>query len=336
VAETSRFQQLRDRYAWLDHLVRAGARYTERHGDHYAAAVTYFSVLSLVPLLMVAFAAVGFALRARPEVLEQLQNDIAAAVPGALGETLNGVVTQAIASAGTVGVFGLLAALYAGVGWMTSLRDALTEQWGHVPEPPPMVRRLVVDLLSLLGLGLALVVSFAVTGLASGFAGTVLEFLGFAEQGWAKVLLGLVGVLISSAANWLIFLWVIARLPRENVSLRSAVRAALLGAVGFEVLKQVMTVYLETITATPSGAVFGSFLGLLVFVYFASRFVLFVTAWAATSKENEHEAPVAVPGPAVIKSEVVVASGPSGGTAAGLLGVGAVAGLFGALLVRRH
>jgi membrane protein len=185
VAETSRFQQLRDRYAWLDHLVRAGARYTERHGDHYAAAVTYFSVLSLVPLLMVAFAAVGFALRARPEVLEQLQNDITAAVPGALGETLNGVVTQAIASAGTVGVFGLLAALYAGVGWMTSLRDALTEQWGHVPEPPPMVRRLVVDLLSLLGLGLALVVSFAVTGLASGFAGTVLEFLGFAEQGWA-------------------------------------------------------------------------------------------------------------------------------------------------------
>ncbi len=316
--------------------MRAGARYTERHGNHYAAAVTYFSVLSLVPLLMVAFAAAGFALRAQPELLEQLQNDITTAVPGALGETLNSVITQAIASAGTVGAFGLLAALYAGIGWMTSLRDALTEQWGHVPEPRRWCGGWWFDLLSLLGLGLALVVSFAVTGLASGFAGTVLEFLGFAEQGWAKVLLGLMGVLISSAANWLIFLWVIARLPRENVSLRSAVRAALLGAVGFEVLKQVMTVYLEAITATPSGAVFGSFLGLLVFVYFASRFVLFVTAWAATSKENEREVPVAVPGPAVIKSEVVVASGPSGGAAAGLLGAGVVAGLLGAQLVRRH
>ena len=45
----SEFQQLRDRYGWLDHLVRAGARYTERHGNDYGAAVTYFSVLSLVP-----------------------------------------------------------------------------------------------------------------------------------------------------------------------------------------------------------------------------------------------------------------------------------------------
>src|SRR5207342_870750 len=107
-----------------------------------------------------------------------------------LGETLNGVVDQAIDSAGTVGAFGLLGALYSGIGWMTNLRDALSEQWGRVPEPPPMARRILVDLLSLLGLGVALVVSFAVTGLATGFAGTVLAFLGLSEQAWAQVLLG--------------------------------------------------------------------------------------------------------------------------------------------------
>ena len=67
--EKSKFQQLRDRYGWLDHVVRAGERYTERHGDHYAAAVTYFSVLSLVPLLMIAFAIAGFVLRAQPDLL---------------------------------------------------------------------------------------------------------------------------------------------------------------------------------------------------------------------------------------------------------------------------
>ena len=36
----SRFQQLRDRHEWVDHLVRAGARYTERHGNDYAAAAS--------------------------------------------------------------------------------------------------------------------------------------------------------------------------------------------------------------------------------------------------------------------------------------------------------
>ena len=333
---TSRFKQLRDRYEWLDHLVRAGTRYTERHGNDYGAAVTYFSVLSLVPVMMVVFAAAGFALGARPDLVERLNDEITAAWPGALGDTLNSVINQAISSAATVGLFGLLVALYSGIGWMTNLRDALSEQWGHVPKRPPIVKRVLFDLLALLGLGLALAVSFAVTGLASGFAGTVLEFLGLAEQGWAKTLLVLLSVLISLAASWLIFVWVIARLPREHVALRSAARAAVLGAVGFEVLKQGMAVYLQAITRTPSGAVFGTFLGLLVFVYYASRFVLFVTAWAATAWENRSEEPVAVPGPAVIRSEVVVAPRPSGGVAAGLFGAGAVAGLVGAVLLRRR
>jgi membrane protein len=334
--EKSKIEQLRERYQWLDHIVRAAERYTERHGDHYAAAVTYFSVLSLVPLLMIAFAIAGFVLRAQPDLLAKLQSSITSAVPGELGQTLNGIVDTAIQSAGTVGAIGLLIALYSGIGWMTNLRDALSEQWGKVPEPPPLIRRLTVDLLSLLGLGVALVVSFAVTGLATGFAATVLGFLGLSEQAWAKVLLAVLGVVLGIAANWLIFLWVIARLPREDVALKSAVRAALLGAVGFEVIKQVMTFYLDTITRSPSGAVFGSFLGLLVFVYIVSRFVLFVTAWAATSKENEEEAPAEVPGPAVIRSEVVVGSRPSGATAAGLLGAGAVAGVLSALLLRRR
>ena len=332
---TSRFQQLRRRYGWLDHLVRAGARYTERHGNDYGAAVTYFSVLSLVPITMVVFATAGFALRARPGAVDRLKYEITAAWPGALGDTLNSVINQAISSAATVGFFGLLAALYSGIGWMTNLRDALSEQWGHVPTPPPIVKRVLFDLVALLGLGLALAVTFAVTGLLSGFAGTVLAFLGLAERAGAKVLLTLLSVLIGLAANWLIFAWVLARLPREHVALRSAAKAAVLGAVGFEVLKQGMAIYLETITRTPSGAVFGSTLGLLVFIYYASRFVLFVTAWAATSRENQTQEPVAVPGPAVIRTEMVVTPRPSGGTRAGLLGAGALAGLVGALLLHR-
>jgi membrane protein len=332
----SRFQQLRDRHGWLDHLVRAGARYSERHGNDYAAAVTYFSVLSLVPITMVAFAAAGFALRARPGAVDRLKDEITGAWPGALGDTLNSVINQAISSATTVGFFGLLVALYSGIGWMTNLRTALSEQWGQVPTPPPIVKRVLFDLAALLGLGLALAVTFAVTGLLSGFAGTVLAFLGLAQRPGAEVLLTLLGVLIGLAANWLIFVWVLARLPRERVALRSAAKAAVLGAVGFEVLKQGMAIYLQTITRTPSGAVFGSTLGLLVFIYYASRFVLFVTAWSATSRENQSREPVAAPGPAVIHSEVVVAPRPSGAAVAGLLGAGALTGLLGARLIRRR
>ncbi|WP_232663877.1 inner membrane protein YhjD [Pseudonocardia sp. TRM90224] len=326
----SLLERLRAKHAWLDHMIRAGTRYTERHGDHYAAAITFFSVLSLVPLLMIAFAVAGYILAFQPELLRELQVGIAKNVPAGLDTIINPVIEQAISSRTAVGVVGLLGALYSGIGWMSNLREALSEQWAQVPEPPALPKRMLFDLLALVGLGIALVGSFAITGLATGFTTTVLRIIGLAEEGWAEVLLAVVGILLGLLANWLIFLWVIARLPREHATLRSAAKAALFGAVGFEVLKQVMTFYLGMIAASPSGAVFGSFLGLLVFVFFASRFVLFVTAWAATSRENEQEEPAPVPGPAVIRSEVAVHAGPSGGTIAGLLGAGVLTGLIGA------
>ena len=328
-AKPSKVEQLRERYPWLDHLVRAGARFTDHHGTHYAAAITYFSILSLVPLLMIAFAVAGYVLFFNPSYLDEIRKAITTAVPGNLAATLNPIIDQAIAQRNTVATFGLLSALYSGIGWMSNLREALSEQWAQQPEPPALPKRLLFDLTALLGLGVALVGSFAITGLASGFATTVLDFVGLGDQGWAQFLLRVLGIVLGLAANFLVFLWVIARLPRQHTPIRSAVRAAVLGAIGFEILKQVMTIYLRSVTGSPSGAVFGSLLGLLIFVNFASQFILFVTAWAATAPGVEKEAPAPIPAPAVIRSEVVVKSGPTGATTAGLLGAGALTALLG-------
>ncbi len=328
-AKPTKLEQLRARHAWLDHLVRAGTRFTEHHGTHYAAAITFFSILSLVPLLMIAFAVAGYVLFFNPNLLNEIREAINAAVPGNLAATINPIIDQAIAQRNTVASIGLLTALYSGIGWMSNLREALSEQWAQVPDPPALPKRLLFDLLALLGLGVALVGSFAITGLASTFAGDLLDLVGLGDQGWALFLLRLLGIVLGLTANFLVFLWVLARLPRQHTPLRSAVRAAMLGAVGFEILKQVMTYYLGSVTSSPSGAVFGPILGLLVFVNFASQLVLFVTAWAATAPGVEKEAPTPAPAPAVIRPEVVVKSGPNGATTAGLLGAGALTALLG-------
>jgi hypothetical protein len=55
----------------------------------------------------------------------------------------------------TVGLVGLLAALHSGIGWMSNLRGAVSEQCAQVPETPALPKRLLADLLSLLGLGVA-------------------------------------------------------------------------------------------------------------------------------------------------------------------------------------
>ncbi|MER7014071.1 inner membrane protein YhjD [Saccharopolyspora sp. NPDC000359] len=321
-----RLALLRRKHAWLDRLIRAFERYQKQYGDYYAAAITYFSVLALVPLLMIAFAVAGFVLAGNPGLLARLQDSITSAVPSpAMSEMLTGVVEQAIHQAGAVGVIGLLAALYSGLGWMTNLREALTAQWTQVPSAQPMWRRMVSDLLSLVGLGAAMAVSFGISALG-GLGLRLFELVGIEHTAAAVLALRALTTLLSLAASWLVFLWVLARLPRTPVTLRSAVWGALFAAVGFEILKQVAVIYLNSVTSSPAGAAFGPILGLLVFANLTSRFVLFVTAWTASAPENLQAAAPEPPGPAIIRPVVQVRERPGARAAAGLVGIGALAG----------
>ena len=329
--EPTKFEQIRERHPWLDHLVRAGARYTEKHGDHYAAAITYFSILALVPLLMIAFAAAAFVLANNQDLLTQIQTSITQAAPPGLGQLLNKVIQQAIAQRNAVGIIGLLGALYSGLGWMGNLREALSEQWDQRDDPPAILKRYGGDLGAMIGLGVALALSFAITAIATGASHGIARLLGLEGQVWVQVLLSIAGILITLAANWLVFVWVIARLPREPVTLRSAGRAAILASVGFVVLQQVMTVYIASVTNSPAGAAFGPIIGLLVFANFVSRFILFVTAWAATLKENEREE-IPEPAPVIVRPAVTVGRTPGARTTAGLVGVGAVLGVVGSIV----
>ncbi|RRO12823.1 inner membrane protein YhjD [Saccharopolyspora rhizosphaerae] len=325
--QPGRLARLRQQHEWLDRLLRAVSRYQQQYGDYYAAAITYFSVLALVPLLMIGFAVAGLVLRGNPELLASLRGSITSAVPNpAMSDMLNRVVDQAIKQAGAVGIIGLLTALYSGLGWMTNLREALTAQWTQEPEPQPTLKRMGSDLLSLFGLGLAMALSFGISALGGGLGRLLLEAAGFGGSAFAGVVLRVLTILLSLLAGWLVFMWVLARLPRKPVTLRSAVWGALFGAIGFEVLKQVGVIYLATVTNSPAGAAFGPILGLLVFANLVSRFLLFVTAWTASARENQETGEAPAPAPAIIRPTVQVHRGVGPRATAGLLGLGVAAG----------
>ncbi len=312
-------------------------RYIDSHGDHYAAAIAYFSVLALFPLLMIAFSVAGFVLFKRPELIVELKADVTEAVPAGVDNALNPLLDRAVASRTTVGVIGLLGAAYSGLGWMSNLREALSAQWAQQPGKSSFVRTKAVDALALIGLGLALLVSLGLTAAGTGFTAELADLLGLAGFWWMKALLVAVAVLLALVGNWLVFVWVTVGLPRQPVPLRSAVKAAVLGAVGFEILKVATRLYLGSLSG-PAGAIFGPVIGLLVFAFLVSRFILFVTAWAATDAATEQRAvpqPVAVTGP-ISRPAVIVHSGPDGRTATGLVCAGAVFGLGLAWLLRRR
>ncbi|GAB2718837.1 inner membrane protein YhjD [Nocardia thraciensis] len=310
---------------WLDHAIRAGGRYQRQRGDYFAAGITYFTVLSLFPLLMVGFAVAGFVLSRNPELLREVQQKIVENIPGSFGGQLTDLIDQAINSRTSVGVIGLVGALYAGLGWMANLRAALTEQWEQKAPEGNWVGSKVSDLLALLGLGVAMVASLGLSALAgSGLGKDLLALVKLENAPGVGVLLTVVSLVLAILATWAVFAWIIARLPRQPVTLVSAAKAALLAALAFEIWKQIASLYLKSVLSSPAGVAFGPIIGLMVFAYITARIILFATAWAATARENEPEAEIPAPAPAVIEPRVAV--GMTARTGAALFGAGAVLG----------
>ncbi|MFD3510951.1 inner membrane protein YhjD [Nocardia sp. NPDC058666] len=324
------------RRPWLDHLVRAGGRFQHQRGDFFAAGITYFTVLSLFPLLMVAFSVAGFILAGHPDLLTELQAKVVENIPGSFGDQINDLIEKAMDSRGTVGIIGLLVGLYTGLGWIANLRAALTEQWESQSPEKPWWQAKLSDLGALIGLGLASVVSLGLSAIAaSGLGKGVLDWLGVDHLPGASLVLRLVSIALGLLASWAVFAWMIARLPREPVSLRSAARAAVLAAIAFEIFKIIAAIYLKIVLSSPAGATFGSIIGLMVFTYTSYRILLFATAWAATSRDNEEAATVAPPNAVVIRPRIVE-HGVSTGAGAAYFGAGAVAALALILVGKRR
>ena len=60
----------------IAHLIRATERFNDRLGNQFGAAITYFSFLSMIPILMVSFAAGGFVLASHPMLLQDIFDKI--------------------------------------------------------------------------------------------------------------------------------------------------------------------------------------------------------------------------------------------------------------------
>lgn len=330
-------ERRRAAWPWLDHVVRAGDRYQQQKGDYFAAGITYFSVFALFPMLMVAFAIGGFVLVENPQILDSIHDAITKAMPGDVGTQINQLIDSAVAARATVGVFGLVVAAYSGLGWMANVREALTAMWAQQHPARGFVTTKLRDLSKLVGLFLAVLATIAVSVLAQGgIIRTVLESLGIDDQDGVRTVIRLALSLLAIVVTWALLIWVIARLPREAVTLRSAVQAALIAALGFELFKRIGVIYLQKVMGGPAGLTFGPIIGLLVFVYFTARLVLFATAWAATATENEARVFVPPPEPAVIEVAAAPATSPTVAEALALVGAGALAAIGVSGLIRRR
>ena len=293
IVRVSRFAAWFQAIPAVAHFIRALDRFNDRLGSQFGAAITYFSFLSLIPILMVSFAAVGFVLASNQDLLTDIINKIVSSISDpTLATTLKNTVNTAIQQRATVGITGLLLALYSGLNWMGNLREAIRAQsrdvWERKPDDKEKIwKRYIRDFLSLTGLMLALVITLSLTSVAGSAQAMIVSALGLDGIDWLRPALTIIATSISVMANYLLFLWIFWILPRHKPRKKALFRGTLLAAIGFEVIKFVMTLTLPKLATSPSGAAFGSVLGLMAFFYFFARLMLFCAAWIATAKYKD-------------------------------------------------
>ncbi|MEI7716426.1 MAG: inner membrane protein YhjD [Mycobacterium sp.] len=320
--------RLRARFRWLDHLVRAYQRFDAGNGGFLAAGLTYYTTLALFPVLMVGFSVFGFVLARNPRMLTAIDDYIRSQVSGPLAGELQSLITSAIGARISVGVIGVLVAAGVGLNWMSRLRQALTEiWWEHRITSPGFLRTKFSDLLAMVGTFAVSVATIALTALAHAApTAAIRRWLGMPASSVSGWVFRGIPIVVSFLVAWLLFTWMIARLPREKVSLVNSVWAGLMAAAGFELFKELGSFYLEKVLRSPAGITFGPLLGIMVFAYVTAYLVLFCTAWAATASNAQADPrlrPVALPPPAMIAARAPLDDGLSGRQKLGAAALGA-------------
>ena len=279
-----RVERVRERRPLVDHVVRAIEHYGTVRGSALAAAVTYFAFLSFFPILALAFAVFGQVTKVYEDAEDTLVDAANSVLPGLVGGD-SGVPLDTLQAAAP-GIFsvGILLTLYSGLGWLSGMRTALMAVFDEPErEQPNFVVGKVRDVLALLALGSILVTSVAVSGVATKLLTPIMEWLdlGVVAEGFFWVL----ALCLGMAANTLLFFAFFRLLAQPNTPSRSLWSGAFLGAVLFEILKQLSTFLLEITANSEAFQAFGIALILLVWINYFSRVVVLAAAWAYTAPE---------------------------------------------------
>jgi membrane protein len=308
------------RTAWVI-VKQTFSEWSSDNAARLGAALSYYTVFSLAPVLILVIAVAGLFLGR-----DAAQGKIVEGLGGMIGTEAATVMQAAIAKAGAhhggvvASVIGLLTLLVGATGVMIELQGALNTVWKVMPKPGAGVKRFVrVRLLSLalvITLGFLLLVSLVMSAALEG----VVHWLGGFVARWA-VLGYVINYGVSLGVIALFFALMFKLLPDATVAWRDVWVGALLTSVLFHVGKYLIALYIGRASVASTFGAAGALAVLLVWIYYSSQIVLlgaeFTRAYAnqlggrVTPDENAMEAPHAAP--ERLAAEKAAKLGPSAG-----------------------
>lgn len=277
------------RTPWTAHIIRANDRFQARMGNQLAGGITYFSVLTLIPVLAFAFSGLGFVLTVyRHEWLVAIK-DAAVQEIGTVagGKQAIALMERALREWQSFLWFALVSAVYAGSGWMGNLRGAIRAQWRPEFDLSLPGRHWalewLVNLFYFFCLIVALGLFFALTILAGNFAEDVVRWLGLGHGFGVRKALQASAFGLTVLLGSLLFMGLFRRLPQYQAPTKDLVKGSLGCGIVLALLLNLTTVLVTWFSKGLASVVFGNIVIIMIFFNMFARLILFGAAWIATS-----------------------------------------------------
>lgn len=252
--------------------------YSEWNDDkasRLAAALAYYTMLSLAPLLVIMVSVAGFVFgeqAARGAISDQIS--------GMVGPSAADLIENAIAQAGNTGagiiatIIGIITLFMGASGVFAQLQDALNTIWEVQPKPGLGVRatieKRVTSLTMVLGIGFLLLVSLVISTALSALGNYMSGLLPGADLLWQVI-----NFIVSFGVITLLFAMIYKFLPDVEIAWRDVWIGAAVTALLFTIGKFLLSWYIGSSSIGSVYGAAGSLAILLVWIYYSGLILFF-------------------------------------------------------------
>jgi len=239
-----------------------------------AAALAFYTVFSIAPLVMIAVSIAGFVISR-----ETVQDRIFTVIQSNMGEKAAGMVKSMIAgvnqpSSGILATAGsLLLILYGASRIFIHLRDALNTIWDVLPEPGKGIRKALLDrvvsFLMVFGTGVFLIIALFLTTAFSAVLGSVRSWLPGFDPLWLTV-----DYFADFVITTVIFAVIFKILPGTKIRWGDVWIGAVLTTVLFATGRFFLGLYFRLGFMSSIYGAAGSLIIILLWVYFSTQILL--------------------------------------------------------------
>lgn len=275
----------------LDVLLRAGRQFLDDNATVYAAAMSYYVLFSLFPIMIFIVTAFGLVVR-EPRLQEETVNAVVSVVPAGfeIRTEISDVISDlSQSSSPLLAIIGLLGTAWTASNMFAALRRSLNLAFNIEQTRNFLIARFMdmLNLPAILILALLSIVATAAVRVAENLFSEWLIETGITDWTW-NVIYFLLPYLIS----FVVFLMIYRVLPNARYPYRYLAVGAAFSAIGFELVKGGFSLYVSNFGNYQE--VYGTLGGVVAFLFFVflqSNLIIFGAAISAQIVMDYYDEP---------------------------------------------